>query len=333
MRISAALLLTLLTLQNRAYVGRIAKQLALPEAEPGIIDQVTTKIKSGVKRLAKFIPDGGMTASLLDNLTGGGMEEKVDRIEKRQKTSLDRIRAIARQALDTKSKVEELYYFKKNSQEQAEALSRGLQRANKKKFLGTLIEDGIGIPVSPAEYIPNTDQTKKLKENLAIDLSSEKSVINQGKYLLSNTRSALLATNLLHSNPKQFEKAYRQAAAYESTLYSALKAKEIATVRIYKAEIERLEKELQLLEQAKSSKGLTVGDLMQIEMAIDNKRQAIRDLNEKITVGIKDSLELSARAKEQLATHKAQQDAEKLAKYLAEDKQRIKAQYGHLWMF
>ncbi|NEJ84083.1 hypothetical protein GR268_47480, partial [Rhizobium leguminosarum] len=136
-------------------------------------------------------------------------------IDKRQKTSLDRIREIAQEAIQTKKKVEEMYYFKKRSQDQAAFLAKGLQKGSFKKFLGALVENGLQIPINPAEYIPNTPSFSNLKHNLALDLSLEKNVLGQGKYLLSHTRASLLSSNFLQSSPKQFDKQYAQAEAYE----------------------------------------------------------------------------------------------------------------------
>jgi len=333
MRVVIILLLALLSTQNKVYAGRLAQKaaIALEEEEASTAEKAFSKLKYQAKGAAKFLPDGGITTAILERLDGGGVEEKVDRIEKRQKTALDRIRDIARKALDTKNKVEEMYYYKKRSQEQAQFLAEGLKRGNKKKFLGALIEEGLKIPINPAEYIPQTDQTSKLKEQLELDLSFEQGIVRQGQYLVSDTRAALMATNLLHTHPKQFEQAYKQAEAYESTLSDALQAKEVATVKIYKAEIERLEKELQLLEQVKRKPGLTVGDVMQIEMTIDNKRWHIRELNEKITASIKADLLLSEEQKQVLATHRAHQQATDLAEHLASEKRRIYQQHAHLW--
>ena len=320
-----------LVLSTTAHAGPIAERLGINLKKPAKESKLGKLFKKGAKSALKYIPGGEAVSDFLG--IGGDLAEKVDRIEKRQKTSLDRIRDIARKALDTKKKVEELYYYKKRSQEQAQFLAAGLKRGNKKKFLGALIEEGLKIPINPAEYMPQTDQTSKLKQNLALDLSFEQGVISQGKYLLSDTRTALMTTNLLHSNPKQFEKAYQQAEAYESTLSDALKAKEVATVKIYRAEVERLEKELQLLEQAKCKQGLTVGDVMQIEMAIDNKRWHIRELNEKITASIKADLLLSEEQKQVLATHRAHQQMTALSDHLASEKKRMQQKHAHLWNF
>jgi hypothetical protein len=329
------------SIPSSTYAGRLARKAKIKlqetkeRAEEMIEEKldVSGKLKHGAKSILKSIPGGGVVTSILDQLDGGGMEEKVDRIDKRQKTSLDRIREIAHEALETKKKVEEMYYFKRRSQQQAEFLAKGLKKGKLKNFLGAIVENGLQIPINPAEYIPSIPGFKKLKENLDLDLSFERSMIGEGKHLLSNTRSALLASNLIQTNQKQFDKEYEQAEAYEAKLNQALKAKQVASVKIYKAEIDRLEKEIKLLEEAKAKRGLTVGDLMQMELAIDSKRRDIRELNEKITASIQADLVLTDEEKEKIAVYKASKDLRELDDFLEKDRQRIREKYSHLWSF
>ncbi len=335
MRNSIILLVVLLSsIYTITYAGKLAKKANVYLTED-LPDEVgaASKLKSGTKAVLKHVPGGGLFSSLLDSVTGGDLEEKVDRIDKRQKTSLDRIREIAHEALETKKKVEEMYYFKKRSQQEAEFLSRGLKKGSIKKFLGAIIEDGLKIPINPAEYVPSIPRTKKLKENLDLDLSLEKSVISQGKYLVSYTRSFLLSSNLIRTNPKQFDKEYKEAEEYEEDVQQALKAKQVASAKIYKAEIERLEKELKLLEETKRKQGLTVGDVMQIEMAIDSKRRDIRELNEKIDASIKADLALSEEDKFKMGAYTANKDGDDISSFMEKDKKRIRAKYSHLWDF
>ncbi|ACP21014.1 hypothetical protein Aasi_1734 [Candidatus Amoebophilus asiaticus 5a2] len=194
-----------------SYAGRLARKanIKLEEAKEAIGERIDEKInfsgrlKYGVKSMLNKFPGGGFFTSIFD---GGGMEAKVDRIDKRQKTSLDRIREIAHEALHTKKKVEEMYYFKKRSQDQATFLAKGLKKGSFKKFLGALVENGLQIPINPAEYIPNIPSFKNLKQSLELDLSLEKNVLGQGKHLLSNTRASMLSSNLLQTSPKQFDK-------------------------------------------------------------------------------------------------------------------------------
>jgi hypothetical protein len=298
-------------------------------------DQVgaTSKLKKGVKSLLHSLPGGGFIAAMIDELDGGGLEEKVDRIDKRQKTSLDRLREIAQEALATKKKVESMYYFKKKSQEEAAFLAQGLRRGSRKKFLGAMLEAGLKIPINPAEYIPATPQTKQLKQNIDFDLSFEQGYIKQSKFLLSNTRAAIIASDLMHTHSSKFDQAYAKAEQYEVSLKAALRAKQIATVKIYRAEIERLEKEIKLLEGAKSKQGLTVGDVVQLEMAIDSKRKAVRELHEKIDARMEADLNLSEADKFKMAVYKANKESAELVSFIDQDKQRIKATYSHLWKF
>ena len=297
----------------------------------GMKEEVTDQVKSGAGRKLlnftkaglKWVPGGGYVASALDSVTGGGLEDKVDRIEQRQKTSIDHIRDIALKALDTKRKVEDMYYFKKRSQREAMYIAEGLRKGKKRKFLGAIIEDGLKVPINPAEYVPDIPPNKKLKENLDFDLSFEKSMIRSSNHLVSYTRSHVLSYDLIKTNPKRFEKEYGEAEEYEANLKKAIKAKKIATTKIYVEDIKRLEKELELLEDTKTRKGLTVGDVMLIEMAMDSKRREIRDLGDRIDAALLDDLKLSEEDAFKIGCYKAQKDGKEMLDAIEKDKQRM----------
>lgn len=290
-------------------------------------------VKKGLKKIFKLgtkqFPGAEAAVSLMG--LGDGLEEKVDRIEEKQATSLDRLSKLAKEALRTKEKVEELYYFQKRSQARAQALAQQLRRGKCSKFLGALLEEGLQIPINPGRYIPDTPYTRKLIENLELDLSLEKDVLGQGDYFLRDTRAALLSSGLHQKNPDQFAREYQKAAAYERELQKALKAKEQVKIKIYKEEIARLAQALVLLEQAKTKPGLTVGDVVQLELAIDAKRKAIRELNEQVTQGIQEGLALSTEQKEALARYQAHRDLAIMEQYMIEDRKRIKEKYRHWW--
>jgi hypothetical protein len=72
---------------------------------------------------------------------------------------------------------------------------------------------------------------------------------------------------------------------------------------------------------------------MQIELAIDNKRHIIRELNEKITNGLKEGMQLTDEQKNTLGQQKAAKDTEALVNFLKKDRARIHAKYSHLWKF
>ena len=95
------------------------------------------------------------------------LENKVDHIKAVQNTGLDQLRELARKALQTKEKVEEMYYLGEQSKRMAEELMRSLQSGKPQDLLGALVEKWIGIPINPADYIPDTPHSRELKENLA----------------------------------------------------------------------------------------------------------------------------------------------------------------------
>jgi hypothetical protein len=325
------LLLFLLTsIYSQAHAGRLARKAKIDLKEK---IRSSSKLKRGAKSMLRSIPGGGLLSSIIDEMDGGGMEEKVDRIDKRQKTSLDRIREIAQEALETKKKVEEMYYFKKQSQDQAKALSEGLKKGSFTKFLGALGEEGLQISLNPADYIPSTPATRKLKEALESDFSLERGLLGQGKSFFSHTRSALLTTNMMHTSPKQFKKEYQKAKDYEALLEEALDAKEQTTIKLYKAEVERLEKEIKLLEETKAKPGLTVSDVMQTEMAIDNKKKQALKLHEKILGFMKKALPLTKEEEFKVSTQQVQEAVGELSSFLEKDKKRIRTRYSHLWSF
>jgi hypothetical protein len=104
-------------------------------------------------------------------------------------------------------------------------LSEGLKKGDKIKFLGAFLEDGLRIPLNPAEYIPRIPESEELKKNIDWDFSSERRVIGHAGYLLSRTRSALMSTNLFKTSPKQFEKAYEKAIHSEQVRHEVARNK------------------------------------------------------------------------------------------------------------
>lgn len=92
-----------------------------------------------------------------------------------------------------------------------------------------------------------------------MDLSLEGVLIQQGAYFLSDTRAALVAHGLNEPSAQQFNKAYEHALSYEQELGKALAAKEQATIKLYKADIETLEKSLLCWQRLKIIQGCKQG--------------------------------------------------------------------------
>ena len=140
--------------------------------------QVGQVLQARAKSALKYIPGGEAVSDFLG--IGGDLAEKVERIEAKQATSLDQLQALARKALETTKKVEELYYFQRQSQQRAEELAGGLKQRKPRKLLGVLLADTLGFPTNPAEYIPDTAPTRALKKNLEQDMSLERDLIQRG---------------------------------------------------------------------------------------------------------------------------------------------------------
>ena len=262
------------------------------------------------------------------------LEDKINQIKQVQKTGLDQLRDLARQAIKTKEKVEEMYYFTQQGIRIADDLRENLQSGKGQKLLGALVERWIGISVNPADYIPETPLTKQLKENIAWDLSAESGLVRQHEYFLQGTRAALLAQpDFFDKGAEQFNQAYQEAVRYEQELEKALSAKKQATIKSYTANIVELEEEISVLEKTKKQEGLTIGDVMQIQMAIDTKKHIIRELNEKITKGIEEEMQPTEEQQETLDQQKAAKDMESTSNFHSKERARMHKKYSHLWRF
>jgi hypothetical protein len=251
------LLLCLLFFTPLAQAGRLAEKAGVElKKAPSMGSKVGNFFKSLARKAANSLPG----VSVISDMVGGGdLEEKVDRIEEKQDSSLDELQKLAQEALETKRKVEDMYYYKERSREAALDIAQGLKGSSAKKFLLAILQDAVGFPINPAEYIPSIPYTEKLKKNLDLDLSLEQDLIRKTDYMFRDTRAALIASGLYKKNPQLFEKEYAKAEAYEAQLEKALVAKEQTTTKIYKEESNRLKKEIKVLEKAKTKKGLTVG--------------------------------------------------------------------------
>ena len=262
-------LLWLLLMSAPASAGPLADKLGIKEVAKekteGWFKRVLgSRLKEGIGYVS---PSLGQAVGKLLGL--GSVEDKVDRIEEKQNMAINRIRGVALQALATKKKVEALYYYKAQAARNAQELLRALKASDPRKFLGGLGENMLGIPLNPAEYLPETAYTKALKAKLAMDFSLERGLVQQGSFLLSETRAALASdAGLEGQGPEEFYKAYGKAVTYEENLDRALHAKSQASLKWYKQEIDRLAREMKVLESSKGQPGITMGDALQLERTL-----------------------------------------------------------------
>src|SRR5690349_4156216 len=104
-------------------------------------------LKEFSDEVARNTPVLNLGMSLYDRMTGNTLKDKVDRIEQRQETCLDRIREVAYNALETKRNIEDIYYFTKWGIEEGKLLAEELKKGNIGKIVGAMLEDGLAIPL------------------------------------------------------------------------------------------------------------------------------------------------------------------------------------------
>jgi hypothetical protein len=129
----------------------------IEEGKDYVVDKGKGKLvsysKNGVRSVIDKLPGGKFLTDLfLDD--GESIEEKVDRIDKNQKTALGKIRDISSKVLQAKRKIEELWFYKTLTIERASSLADQLQKSQGHKFLGVALENWLKIPINPAQRIP-----------------------------------------------------------------------------------------------------------------------------------------------------------------------------------
>ena len=237
-------------------------------------------------------------------------DQKLNKIYKRQNRSIGAIRKIAHDAIDTKSRVEDIFYFKKQSIDTAQDIFESFKQAKAKKLLAVFAENALEIPVNPAEYIPQVNEsTRKLSKNLELDLSLEKSFLRNSKFFLEDTKRDIIH-HLSYKKSRPIDHGYglkqlQEAEDYENDLQKAIQAKKLARVKLYTSEVEQIRADIKNLRQIEKNNKhkLTAGEMLQLQFLIDKKQERCHQLNEKIDQLLEDSLELTDKEKEEMAIY------------------------------
>jgi hypothetical protein len=341
-RTSLASLIFVLTISLPSLseaAGKLAKKHKARLKEQ-VIEKVSTssRVKGWVKSGLKFVPGGNSIAAVLDEADGGGTDEKVDRIDKRSKKQVEQLREqkgqlkkVSQNMLKVKTIWEEIHYAKQKSKQEAAWLSEGLKKATLKNFVGAVGEEVLEIPLNPAEYIPSSNP--ELKKKLEWDLSHEKGFVRANKYLISGTRSALLDSDMMYSDPDKFDQEYEKAETYDKHVTEAVEAQETAMARWRVAEINRLKQEIKALKEAEKKSEVTKVELLMINQAKNAAKKTIFDLQKEVNEQIKKGIELDEEEQLKIAWHKAQYQRKKRLNSRTERKKEIKKDYAHLSFF
>jgi hypothetical protein len=321
---SCILTICLLSFYSTSFAlgENIAKDIA-EEGKDSLTGKGKEKVfkysKNGARSVINKAPGGSfLTNWLFDD--GESMEDKVDRIDKNEQTALTKIRTISRDALKAKRRIEDMWYFQNWTLNQGKSLAEKLRKSRYKKLLLSALESYLLIPLNPAEYVPNIPPFEKLKKSVEFDLSLERGVITDTKYLLNNTRAALMYSGVLKKNPKDFDGKYKEAQEYETTLMDAMRAKEIAMIKIDKAQVEKLQDQIKDLEEEQAKEGVSVDTVVAIELLIDKKKERIKKLNQNIDKAIKRSTILNDDQRFELQLRELERDQIRLQELRAKER-------------
>jgi hypothetical protein len=146
--------------------------------------RVGSKVESGVRKGLKFLPFGG---EALGDLLFGSEAEKSLEVQKEiletNQNTLTQIRAMAKDALKLKRKIEEMDRLRRR----AIRLGQTFKKTSYAKMGLALSENALGISCNPGHYIPNTAYTRKLKRNLDFRCGREKQFFSSTKRFLKRT--------------------------------------------------------------------------------------------------------------------------------------------------
>jgi hypothetical protein len=311
---------------STSYAGKLFEKVKHRIKESTKKVSIGSKAKSAIKTGLGFIPGGGVASHVLDQFTGGTDSEKIDGI-------FDGVIDISSDLMELKKLTEDVYFREMQARKRAADLAEGMKKANMKKMFGAMVEGTLNVPINPAEYIPNLNEsTSKLKKNLDLDMDHERKLVRENGFALTGSRRALLKSqpDLWKKDPQKFRAELREAEKFEGELDEALRAQDMAMLKILKAEIIRLQEENKNLAQNLKKPGTKPTEVIQTQQAITNNNGRIIDLQEKVQEGFKKATELSNEEKMEIGETIARQDSKKLKGFLRARREQIKRDYRHL---
>lgn len=308
----------LLSYDDVYAVGRILAEKAgvtdiIEEKEIGI----ATKIKNKGKSIIKKIPFVG---KFLDNT-----DDKIDHIHERQTRSIAKIKNLSHNALDIKGRIEEIYFLKKRTFDTSKDIFNSIKNAQMGKLFASLSEKALGIPINPADYIPETNSTsRRIKENLNIDLSLEKGIVNDTHFLFRDSTRDLIyqldKQKKYLSKNNRIQQEVTKAERYDNELLKAMHTKKLARAKLYNAEIAQLKEEIKNLKQLKDPSKLNAKEILQLEILIDQKQERCNNLNEKIDKVIEENLTPTQSEQDNLLVYSTTDDINYLLKNIVKNK-------------
>jgi hypothetical protein len=184
---------------------------AMSQGTGKVKNRVISKAESGTRKVLKFLPGG----EALGDLLFGSEAEKSLEVQKEilstNQNTLSQIRAMAKDTMRLKRKIEEIDLLKRD----AVRLGQDFSKSSYVKMALALGEQALGISCNPSDYVPNTSYTRKLKRNLDMKHSREKRLFRDSQRFLKSTRKAFSLKETSYKNTQAFQKKLVQATAYD----------------------------------------------------------------------------------------------------------------------
>ncbi|MEL6359103.1 MAG: hypothetical protein AAFQ01_04110 [Bacteroidota bacterium] len=236
--------------------------------------------QGGLQSTIRAIPGiGDLAGDLLFGSEAAASLRIQQRILKTNSTTLGHIRAVAHDALKVKKKIEELNRLRRD----AIRLGKRLKQTNYLKVLMGIGENLLKIDVNPGAYVPHTEYTKDLKNDVNVDLSKEKGLLLQSEQFFKQTRKALAIEAGKYPDYPSFASAYQKAKAHDRSTEVHLTRKKVALAQYYEQLADSLlsaNEELKALLDKKES-GMSTAEAVRAYQTISENTQKAAELKEK----------------------------------------------------
>jgi hypothetical protein len=314
------------TVPKEAHAGKLFEKVKNQIKTSSKKLSIGSKAKSILKTGLNFVPGGGIASSFLDQVSGGSESEKIDGI-------FDGVVEISDDVMQLKKMSENAYFQEMRSRRRGEELAEGIRKANVKKIFGAAGEEILGIPINPADYVPNLgESTSKLKQSLDLDMDHERKLVRENGFSLHGSRRALLRSkpDLWKTDPKRFKIELEEAEKFEDELGEALEAENMARLKILNGEITRLQAENKKLAENLNKKGIKPREVIQTQQAINNNTAKTIEHKKDVRSILEEMRELHEKDKLIMEKYRTMQDSTELSKILRTRRRQIKEDYKHL---
>ncbi|XWN34963.1 MAG: hypothetical protein ROO73_05185 [Roseivirga sp.] len=215
--------------------------------------------------------------------------------------TLDQIREVASDALAVKEKIEEINRLRRD----AIRLGKRLQRTNYLRLLMSVGEGLLKVELNPGRYVPHTEYTRGFKEEVHMDLSSERGVLQQSGRLLRQTRKGLSLEQRsvrCERTLASYGEAVENARAHDRALARHIAEQRLSLARYYEALAEGLLKANEELKELLEEEGasMSTAEAVQAYQTLSENTQKAAELKGKAYALLSEASSLSAEDKEAL---------------------------------